>query len=88
MKLWPQLTFRRHKHSAHDSGPLDATEALHVAIDDLTKTLYIDQTRRSSVAIQQWMAEHRARTGLLYAVVWEPFSDITRRRNEIREVHA
>lgn len=87
MSLFNRLQNRTRKSTSYD-GTLDATEAQHVAIDDLTKTLYVDQTRRNSVAIQQWMAEHRARTGLLYRVEWEPFSDISRRREEIRQTYA
>lgn len=64
---------------------LSPNDAQHAAVDDLTKTIYIDRTKRSSDAFQAWLNSHLNTTGVVYHVVWEAFSDITRRREEIRQ---
>lgn len=83
------LFFRnRSKSSSKNFSTLDdilpQRDSLHIFEDIERSIIVIDRDRQMDPTIQNFLADHQALRGAVFKVEWVPFSDIPKRKDELR----
>lgn len=60
----------------------------HVHVDVENQTLFLDEDRRSSDEMQEWLNAHRRLTGAVWPAKWEGIAELTARKASFREITA
>ncbi len=60
----------------------------HVHIDIENHTLFLDEDRRGSDEMQEWLNAHRRLTGAIWPAKWEGIAELTVRKASFREITA